>query len=491
MPEVVITDIGPINHLAFPVPEDGGVVELLGENGCGKSRALEAINALVTGKNGEVEHRDGVVAGEVKGFNAILKVARRATRAGELEVTSLEGRFSVLDLVDPKIKSPEAADAKRIKALVQLAGGASADPALFYPLLGGQEAFQDLVSTKTMATDDLVTLAARIKRDLEDKAREVEDDATKANIAAESDRQAAIGIDMKALDDANALAADLEMAIQEESALKENRRAALAARDRAEEAGRALTTADDNYKGIGVGLAKVNAEIAAQGATDAKLRVEDLKNQLARATVALFEAESKHESALSVQQSAEAHERTIATWRETLGKELPAVVSEAQLASAADDVRAAREALELGALVREAKRRVALADRHAERAALLRATADRLRKAAQGTDSVLSDVVGRLGCPLSVSHGRLVTPTDRSETELFSDLSRGEQWTLALDIAIDAVGPQGLLVVPQEGWEGLDPAHRKLIANHLKGTGVVLITAQCAEGELRAELAAA
>jgi hypothetical protein len=70
---------------------------------------------------------------------------------------------------------------------------------------------------------------------------------------------------------------------------------------------------------------------------------------------------------------------------------------------------------------------------------------------------------------------------------LFADLSRGEQWTIAIRIAINAVGRGGLLVIDQEGWEGIDPIHKQLIANELRGSGVVLITAHNDVGELRAE----
>ena len=40
----------------------------------------------------------------------------------------------------------------------------------------------------------------------------------------------------------------------------------------------------------------------------------------------------------------------------------------------------------------------------------------------------------------------------RSAT-FYADLSSGERWRIALDIAIQAVGTGGLLVIPQEAWE--------------------------------------
>jgi energy-coupling factor transporter ATP-binding protein EcfA2 len=484
--QVTITDIGPITDFSFAVPEEGGVVVLRGRMGAGKTTALEALNVLA-GRPADVAHRDGAAAGQVNGFGATLKVGRRATRAGELEVASLEGRFSVLDLVDPKIKEPGAADAKRIKALVQLAGGAGADPSLFYKLLGSQEELQKYVSPKTLATDDLVTLAARIKRDLEEKARHYKEEAERESIAAESDRQATVGVNMYALDNEAGLAADYEFSLQEESILKTQARAALDAQYRAEEAGKALAEVEKTYTGIGVALAEVNLDMASQEEIDCAVLVRDAEAALARAQAQHLEAKQKQEIASEALRSAHAHENTIAKWRETLAAKLPPLVTDEQLAAAAADVKSAKDAMLLGQTVRDAKQRYARANEHAEKAADYRTKEDRLRIAAQGTDDVLSGVVARLGCPLSVSHGRLVTPTKRSDTELFSDLSRGQQWTLVIQIAIKAVGRGGLLVIDQEGWEGIDPEHKELIANLLKGSGVVLITAHCDVGELRAE----
>lgn len=50
MTTVEIKDIGPIENLSIPVPDGGGVVVFRGKNGVGKSHALAAIDALVTGK---------------------------------------------------------------------------------------------------------------------------------------------------------------------------------------------------------------------------------------------------------------------------------------------------------------------------------------------------------------------------------------------------------------------------------------------------------
>ena len=61
---VKIKNIGPISTLSMPVPEGGGVVVLKGRNGSGKSTALDAISAAVSGK-GKPPIKDLAESGEI------------------------------------------------------------------------------------------------------------------------------------------------------------------------------------------------------------------------------------------------------------------------------------------------------------------------------------------------------------------------------------------------------------------------------------------
>jgi energy-coupling factor transporter ATP-binding protein EcfA2 len=482
--EISIRDIGPIEHLRLPIPEEGGVVVLRGRNGLGKSTALRAIDTAVSGR-GRIEHRDGAVAGVVEACGITVKAMRNQTRTGELEVASLEGRFSIADLVDPKLKEPGAADAKRIKALVQLTGQ-RADPSLFYELVGGQRIFQELVSLKAIEAEDLVQMAGQVKRDLETKARDLKEEAAKVNISAETSRRAAEGINTTLSDDAQKLADDHRIAVAELERLKAVRNAAIVAESKLATARESLSSVERNYSGATVKQAHDQAD-------DCKRACDETAAVLARAEEAVRIAREEHarnqlklQNAIETLKTAEAHETAMAQWRADLGIIVPEnTVSDEDIANAEADVAAALEAIETGIKVREAKKRLKEAADFDQKAADLRTKSDALYAAAQGTDTVLSEVVQRLGCPLRVSHGRLVTTTDRSESELFAELSRGEQWKIALDIAIEAVGRNGVLVVDQEGWEGIDPVNQRLIHNHLVGTGVVLFTAQCDVGELR------
>jgi hypothetical protein len=154
-----------------------------------------------------------------------------------------------------------------------------------------------------------------------------------------------------------------------------------------------------------------------------------------------------------------------------------------QLADASDRVTRARQAVEQGALVRKAKEHLAEDVKHREDAARHRKKAMQLREAAKGTDEILSEVVAKTGSPLRVEAGPARAGHARGKKTLFAELSDGERWKLALDIAIDAVGDRGFLTIPQWAWGELQPANRKAIAEHLRERGVLAYTAEAADGD--------
>lgn len=139
-------------------------------------------------------------------------------------------------------------------------------------------------------------------------------------------------------------------------------------------------------------------------------------------------------------------------------------------------------------MVRKAKAALATAEAEETRAKKHAKNAEHWRGAAKKTDDVLSEVIQRAGLPLKVDGGRLVLTTESRGETYYQELSLGERWRVALDIAVRAVGAGGVLVVPQEAWEGLDPINRAAIAERVAGTGVVLVTAECDETDLSAEV---
>jgi hypothetical protein len=487
IPEHVdVENIGPIDHVRIPL-EAGKITVLRARNGKGKSQALEAIASGV-GRKTRLDVRDGALRGQVAfGEDLVLRVGRSTTRKGELVVGTLEGRFKCGDIVDPGIKSPEAADAKRIKALLQLAG-AAADPTAFYSLVGGKEAFEAYVGPGALATDDLIEMAARVKRDLEGGARKHEEQAEHAEGHARGARESADGVDLKAPDDADQLQAALETAIRQETAIREQYHAAREQDEQNRQARDALEDASAMYDGPTVEQANAWVRKATEDVAATTRAVQEAERALEAAKAESKAADQELRHATKQQHAAQNHEKTVAAWREQLDK--PALPSPP--ASYMDEskqlVTAARLAVETGAVVRAAKTHLVRATQFEGKAKEHRKAGDLLREAAKGTDEVLSGIVATLGCPLRVEAGRLVIDTHRGAT-YFGDLSDGERWKLVLDIAIDAVGPNGLLAIEQDAWEGLDPINREMIAQHVASSTVAFVTAEASDDEeLRAEV---
>jgi hypothetical protein len=493
MSTITITDVGPIASLSIDVPSGGGVVEFLGPHGVGKSHALAAIDAAVSG-NGKPPVRDAAVSGEVNALGATLRIGKRVTRDVEgLEVTSIDGRFSVADLIDPALKDPAAADSKRIKALLQITGE-TPSAELFYPLFGGKAEFEAAVKSTTLECDDLVRMAEGVKRDCEARARDAADEAIKAEGRAKALLQSVDGIDLHAEADGAKLQGELEAAIRGEQALQTKARAANQARLQAD-------LAKDRLEEIAATYAGPTVEDAAAELARTKGEVERVNAEVVKAEEALnaarrmqVTANNAHAIAIREHKTAVHHAETLAATQQALGAVIPEAPAPEQLAAAAEKVAKARVAQEAGTLIRKA-----LADQAKAEAAIRDASAFRvrekgLRAAAAGVEKVLSEAVSRVGGPLQVHAGRLVLPTDRG-LEAFGDLSEGERCALSVEIAAKAVArlaqqhgtERGIVVLPQRFWQELNRHSRGRIHEIAKEHKATVFTGRITdEGELEA-----
>lgn len=492
---IELENIGPVEHLTLPVPAQGGVVVIRGRNGRGKTKTLDAVQSLATGK-GKLEPRDGTLAGRVEGFGATIKVGRSTRRTGELEVVSLEGRLSIADLVDPGMVDPGAADNARIKALVQLTG-TKANPALFYDLVeNGREEFDALVPENP--TDDLIVLASHVKRKIEAAARTEEHAAENADSLARAHREQFAEVDLTAPHDVTALQQRLQEATLAQDRLVNLAKTSRDAHDRAIDAETAIREAREQYSGPTIEAATEavkHAQAAANARRDEMVAARDAlaaaQKAFEHAETAYVRADSEVSASLAVKQAAESHESTLAKWKEQASAALPNLIGQAELTDAQRAVDDARAAIEQGIKVAAAIHAKAKHEDARETAKQHRKRAESLREAASGVDGVLSEVVTKAGVPLLIKDGRLICETKRGET-FFADLSMGERWKIALDIAIECVGEHGLITLPQEAWEALDPINRGEIAKHVEGRGVVVLTAEASDNEeLEAEVYAA
>ena len=483
--EIIAKNTGPITYARVPVPKRGGMVVLEGRNGVGKSELLRHIECITSGK-GKGNVKDGAATGSVEAFGITLKLGAKTTRHGkELFVESLEGRLNISELIDPQIKDPLAADAARIKALVQLAN-VPPQPELFHDIVGGRDEFEAVISGDTVEAKDLVVMAASVKRDIEKAARTSESQSEHAEGRARASHEIATKVDMKAPYDGAKLQADLEAAIREEARLKSEQLAAVKARQAIKLAKDKLEDADAAYSGLSVADAKVLEEGAMQSVTLAQSQVStleeslrEIQQKLALAQQQLKSELQKRDAAISARKTAEQHEAMLAQCREEITKVAPPEPTAEMLTRAALEITRCREACDLGVLVRNAKEQLAESEKQLDLAAMHRKRADKLRDAAQAVDNVLSDVVSRSHKQLRVEGGRLVVDSSGTK-EFFHRLSAGQRARLAVDIGIACLPADhpSVLIIHQEQFEGLDPINREELAEHAIGRGVTIITAR-------------
>lgn len=493
---IEIDNIGPIEHLSLAA-HPGTITVLRANNGCGKSTALEAIAALTHGGS-KLESRDGTVGGTASGFGVTIKVGRGGAnrRSGDLTVDVVEDRIRISEFVDPPVKEPVAADARRLKALVSLVG-LVAQPELFHELAGGKEAFDLIVRPETLKATDPIALAEGIKRDLEAASRIQNTKAERLFGEMQAKVASMDGLDLTAECDGDRLQAALELALNDLAKLQQRKLDADSEQDRRRQAQRSLDEATASHTGPTVAEAR-RAVDAAESARDAARRVVEgqqsavdvIRDQLRDAELALSQRrgdlnarESDVLMAKRAVADAERHNVTVATWQQTLADHAVATApTEAEIAHAVGVVKVARLANENGVLIRAAKQRQSEAAQLDEdrKQAVMRC--ESLRNAAKSVLDVLASSVKSLVPGLVIDNEfRIRVPHAIRGECYYADLSHGERWKLALDIAVanfKRLGVPGILPIPQEAWEGLDGRNRRLIADHVAETDLIVFTAE-------------
>lgn len=477
--QITLENVGPVKRCTLPVPKGGGVVVLRGRNGSGKTHVLNAVQALVSG-DGSLPVRDGQGRASVEGLGVTLRVGKRAARSGELEVTAIEGGVDPSTLVDPGIQDPEKADAQRVKALLTLAR-AEARPEQFNGLMPG-------VELPLGDETDPVKLAAIAKRAYQARARDSEQEAELAKreaAALESDPE---GYRYDGPTDPQVLQSQLEAATRRKMELEAAARANEAATIRANEAlarVRVLSHGHDTK----LRLATEQRD-AAQAEWDNHERiVADLKQQLADALVRRDEAEKRTEQAAANVESLESAGRTILELEAEVNKASGIVpVDTEAITEAAEAVTAATDNIRRAQLKRQHEAQIERCREAKVRSSTAGLAARDAREAAAKCDDVLSSLIDTCGTGLRFDGGRLRLATDRGPDELYADLSHGERWRIAIDVCVTSVGAEGLIVIPQEAWEGLDPIARKQIAQHCREVSATAVTAEADACEMSVEV---
>lgn len=483
-----VENVGPIEQLAIKLSP--GVTVLRGRNGSGKSTAIRAARAVVVRDARHLERRDGTKAGKVEGLGCKITIGHRRKIDGELEVMSIENRLELSQLVDPGFSDPLAADRTRIQTLIAMSGR-KVEPQAFWSCVDGtRETFELLVSARTLETTEPLELAQRVKRDLEERARQLEDESEKLLSEAAGIRHHYADVDTSGEHDADVLQHRLEEAIHRHAEVKTRVEQATIGRQRRQQAmerQQQLLAARQQTKE----QANAKVESARDRFVAQHERVQRLEEELREARNAVRLAEQAYDAAVDAFRAAEDVERQLAELeqiiRSTTDAELPDNPEELQHAAGA--VQVAREAIERGVIIRKAVESRRRAEELQDKASERRRYAEALRAGAKQTEVVLASLLP--DCGLRVSEGRLVLHTSRGET-YFSDLSHGEKWALAVQVAQQLGGEEAFLTIDQEAWESLDHENRATIARRAKELGAVILTAEAdhdseRSGPLRAE----
>ena len=471
--EIEINNVQAITHLKFEIPEGGGVVLLRGKNGCGKSTALQAISEAAGGKKTGLTAKDGTKFGTIEAPGVRLRVARSTTKTGELEFDSIEGRFPLADLVDPGFKDAEACDRTRTKALIQLTG-VEPNLELFQEIEGFAEASKN-VST---SSEDVLGMAAALKLEVEKLARSEEESAADAISRSKVLWEQSEGLDSTVERDGDKLRQDSERQI---------RILADAERTQKERQNQRAQWIESTSQLSTLEAASESLEDAMASTKNAASFYQEKKDQLQKLEQELAIANEQHRQSVmrleSVKKSQAARDRL----RESVNSGEPILIPDSEIDGLRKSVEVARSNESAGEVQRKKHIDRAAAIKFADISAGHADWGKQYRTGAARIDGILSEQINKLGVDLAVMDGRLYYDTSRGPT-LYHELSDGERWRIALDIAIDVAGANGLLSIPQKSWEALDPANQLAIHEHCRHRGAVIVTAAAADGELRAEL---
>jgi len=259
------------------LPVGGGLVLLTGDNGSGKSETLSCARALMGSADDKksLRPRDGEKSGSVEGCGVAIKVGRSNRETGELTVAALEDRLDIADLVDPGIADPNAADARRLKSLIRVAG-VKADLDLFSDLLG--DTFE--IDAKVMKEPDLINMAGGVKRSLEAKARSEENKAEACGVEAATCLKSVEGVDITGESDEAALQAAYREAANRDAEVKQRQLSAEQAQEAQCKAREALATANRQYDGPTLEWANDLHDAAAATHQERMRAVRDLEESL-------------------------------------------------------------------------------------------------------------------------------------------------------------------------------------------------------------------
>ena len=459
MTTFTIKDVGPIRSLQIPI-EAGTVTVLSGPNGSGKTTALKGLAAAAKGKNAGITPRDGVNAGTIRMPGCTVRVGARVTRRGEPDepYALIEDGREMARIVDPGVKDPEAADKRRIEALLSIVG-VTVQPDEFREFLG-DELFVKY-ERENGATGSIVDAGGDLRRWLQAEARRHEEQVAKAD---------GVIAEIGEVDDV--LVPDVDRAYRE---MVEAEKLADESEIRHTAAQQALQKLD--------GVELPDIEGLRQDMADANAEVERLTEEIRILQSALSDAKARVSGCQSALSQAEERVRDHEKLTEAVAGDVSedVVMERRRLAEEARERH--RQAVELASMAEkaeQARERLARAKSQREHA---EAGAERCRGLAERAYELLRGAIRSVGGGWTVNDGmRLCVSHVRGEETPIGELSHGERAIRAAEVILTHSGSDGdelpVVAIPQEVWESFDADARTQVRGWAKARGVAVVTAE-------------
>lgn len=491
--QLTISNVGPVEGEFSYEFDKPGAYELSGGPGVGKSTVLDCLN-LIAGHKVTLTVNDNAPGGKgkVSGFGRSVSLGKTKRPSGELEVDTLPEKFDLSDLLTPQGKTPVTRDGNRIKVMAALTG-TRVKPEDFYDLAGGEQAYKELAIE---VTDDPVLFTSRVKAELDKRAKEKERQAAEKRGEQKAELAKTEGVDLAAESNMAKLAEAQEKAAAELSRLKQLRETS-ARQDKDRDYARLkLEEATSKYTGPTVDKADALVKEAEYRQEIANDRVEALRKQLQEAERELEKCDADVQTTKDRLATAQSHEESIATWRETLDRPIDAPPSQAEIEAAELALAKARDANNAGQRIRDAKQAKQRADERGKEAEALELRSASLRGAASQCFDVLRDAI-------QTEYIEIQTDADGNPRLMCDCPQRGKQTTFdhehggmssaqqimaaiqELLLKLPQTKAQRLFTVNQTDWQHLPSAHKQALDDYARSHGVFIVGARVDEGPLR------
>lgn len=473
MTTFAIRDVNGIADLQINLREPG-VYVCRGPNGCGKTSAINAIRAAC-GDDATAEPTDGLQRGTVALSDGLVLTVGKQRRLNGEPTVQLARTGALGRLIEPSMSDPAAASKARLRALLELV-----------PLPADEKALHELCDNDAALAagltrghyPDALALAESVRRQAQELARTEETRATKAQGELES-----VGELLTDLGDVPEHAPTTEDAMAAwTSATRVADRLLVAARAREDLERRQAEIRST----LGERPDPEAAERRAESARAAKDEAEKASAAAGR------ELQAAHSEWQRVKREADQWDIAAGVLAKpvegpTLAEAKQAEADAIEAAAAVDDARKLAQATEY--------RRICGTARTTHTEAHKRAT--ELRRIAARTTYALGRLLQRSGLPgITIDDGKLaVVSEDGSVSDFATRLSFGQRVRIALQVALHSCRRRGnvpvILPLEPEFWAALDPDRKADVCQASTEAGVILVTEEPTEGELRVERAGA